>query len=70
MSWHIIGEAMSLVTWWAIRDRILRRGPRRTLRTTTVTATATSPAAAATPPAEDPTPTPTNPTPVTEPTEA
>jgi dolichol-phosphate mannosyltransferase len=29
MSWHIIGEAMSLVTWWAFRDRIfgkLRRG--------------------------------------------
>ena len=23
MSWHIIGEAMSLVTWWAFRDRIL-----------------------------------------------
>jgi dolichol-phosphate mannosyltransferase len=28
MSWHIIGEAMSLVAWWAVRDRILRRsGP-------------------------------------------
>jgi dolichol-phosphate mannosyltransferase len=28
MSWHIIGEAMSLVAWWALRDRILRRsGP-------------------------------------------
>jgi dolichol-phosphate mannosyltransferase len=26
MSWHIIGEAMSLVTWWGIRDRLLRRG--------------------------------------------
>lgn len=26
MSWHIIGEAMSLVTWWGLRDRILRRG--------------------------------------------
>jgi dolichol-phosphate mannosyltransferase len=25
MSWHIIGEAMSLVTWWGVRDRILRR---------------------------------------------
>jgi len=23
MSWHIIGEAMSLVTWWAFRDRVL-----------------------------------------------
>jgi glycosyltransferase involved in cell wall biosynthesis len=26
MSWHIIGEAVSLVTWWGIRDRVLRRG--------------------------------------------
>ena len=26
MSWHIIGEAMSLVTWWGVRDRLLRRG--------------------------------------------
>ena len=25
MSWHIIGEAMSLVAWWALRDRVLRR---------------------------------------------
>jgi dolichol-phosphate mannosyltransferase len=25
MSWHIIGEAMSLVTWWGLRDRLLRR---------------------------------------------
>jgi len=25
MSWHIIGEAFSLVTWWALRDRVLRR---------------------------------------------
>jgi dolichol-phosphate mannosyltransferase len=25
MSWHIIGEAMSLVTWWGVRDRVLRR---------------------------------------------
>src|SRR5690606_3437386 len=25
MSWHIIGEAMSLVTWWGLRDRVLRR---------------------------------------------
>jgi dolichol-phosphate mannosyltransferase len=29
MSWHIIGEAMSLVTWWGLRDRVLRRGRRR-----------------------------------------
>jgi dolichol-phosphate mannosyltransferase len=28
MSWHIIGEAMSLVTWWGLRDRLLRRGGR------------------------------------------
>jgi dolichol-phosphate mannosyltransferase len=27
MSWHIIGEAMSLVTWWGVRDRVLRRRP-------------------------------------------
>jgi dolichol-phosphate mannosyltransferase len=30
MSWHIIGEAMSLVTWWSFRDRVvgkLRRRP-------------------------------------------
>lgn len=28
MSWHIIGEAMSLVARWAVRDRLLRRsGP-------------------------------------------
>jgi dolichol-phosphate mannosyltransferase len=26
MSWHIIGEAMSLVAWWTLRDRLLRRG--------------------------------------------
>lgn len=25
MSWHIIWEAMSLVTWWGLRDRVLRR---------------------------------------------
>lgn len=25
MSWHIIGEAMSLVTWWGFRDRILAK---------------------------------------------
>jgi hypothetical protein len=26
LSWHIIGEAMSLVAWWTVRDRLLRRG--------------------------------------------
>jgi dolichol-phosphate mannosyltransferase len=29
MSWRIIAEAMSLVTWWAIRDRVFRRGRSR-----------------------------------------
>jgi dolichol-phosphate mannosyltransferase len=29
MSWHIIGEAMSLVTWWGIRDRLLGRLARK-----------------------------------------
>jgi dolichol-phosphate mannosyltransferase len=29
MSWHIIGEAMSLVTWWGFRDRVLGRVGRR-----------------------------------------
>lgn len=29
MSWHIIGEAMSLVTWWGFRDRVLGRVARR-----------------------------------------
>jgi dolichol-phosphate mannosyltransferase len=28
MSWHIIGEAISLVTWWGVRDRLLRWGRR------------------------------------------
>jgi dolichol-phosphate mannosyltransferase len=28
LSWHIIGEAMSLVAWWSLRDRLLRRGQR------------------------------------------
>ncbi|MGH9230915.1 MAG: polyprenol monophosphomannose synthase [Acidimicrobiales bacterium] len=28
LSWHIIGEAMSLVAWWSVRDRLLRRSPR------------------------------------------
>lgn len=28
MSGRIVVEAMVLVTWWAVRDRLLRRGPR------------------------------------------
>jgi hypothetical protein len=28
LSWHIIGEAMSLVAWWTVRDRLLRWGAR------------------------------------------
>ncbi|MCC5952494.1 MAG: polyprenol monophosphomannose synthase [Acidimicrobiia bacterium] len=24
MSWHIVGEALRLVTWWGLRDRVLR----------------------------------------------
>jgi dolichol-phosphate mannosyltransferase len=39
MSWHIIGEAMSLVTWWGFRDRVLRRG-RKGRRTVEVATTA------------------------------
>ena len=26
MSSHIVVEALVLVTWWALRDRVLRRG--------------------------------------------
>ena len=55
MSWHIIGEAMSLVTWWGCRDRVLRRGHRpdrapidapavETVNLTTDAAPTTSPA--------------------------
>jgi glycosyltransferase involved in cell wall biosynthesis len=29
MSWRIIAEAMALVTWWALRDRVFRRSARR-----------------------------------------
>jgi dolichol-phosphate mannosyltransferase len=29
MSWHIIGEAMSLVTWWSFRDRVVGKVRRR-----------------------------------------
>jgi hypothetical protein len=28
MSSRIVVEALGLVTWWGIRDRVLRRGPR------------------------------------------
>jgi dolichol-phosphate mannosyltransferase len=61
MSWHIIGEAMSLVTWWGIRDRVLRRGdkptplPRRTSAAVQLADPGPEPAAtAATPPAPGP----------------
>lgn len=26
MSWRIVAEALALVTWWGLRDRVLRRG--------------------------------------------
>ena len=29
MSWRIVAEAMALVTWWGLRDRVLRRGDAR-----------------------------------------
>jgi dolichol-phosphate mannosyltransferase len=29
MSWRIVAEAMLLVTWWGLRDRVVRRGRRR-----------------------------------------
>jgi glycosyltransferase involved in cell wall biosynthesis len=32
MSWRIIAEAMALVTWWGVRDRVLGRGARRRRR--------------------------------------
>jgi len=32
MSWRIVVEAMLLVTWWGLRDRVLRRGVRRRAR--------------------------------------
>ena len=28
MSWRIVAEAMLLVTWWGLRDRVLRRARR------------------------------------------
>jgi dolichol-phosphate mannosyltransferase len=30
MTWGIFAEELSLVTWWGVRDRVLRRGSRRT----------------------------------------
>jgi dolichol-phosphate mannosyltransferase len=30
MTWGIFAEELSLVTWWGVRDRLLRRGARRT----------------------------------------
>ena len=32
MSFHIIVEALLLVTWWGIRDRVARRKPHRRFR--------------------------------------
>jgi hypothetical protein len=29
MSWRIVAEAMLLVTWWGLRDRVVRPGRRR-----------------------------------------
>jgi dolichol-phosphate mannosyltransferase len=29
MSWRIVAEAMALVSWWALRDRVVGRVPRR-----------------------------------------
>ena len=52
MSWHIIGEAISLVTWWGLRDRVFRRrGPGATRPATppaVETVTLTTPAATVT----------------------
>jgi dolichol-phosphate mannosyltransferase len=48
MSWHIIGEAMSLVTWWSFRDRALGKLRRRPRQTTAPAASATTPAPEAT----------------------
>jgi hypothetical protein len=32
MSSRIISEALMLVTWWGVRDRVLRRQPHRPFR--------------------------------------
>jgi len=54
MSWHIIGEAMSLVTWWGFRDRVLRRrrAARPAAREPDTTVTLPGPDATAGPAAE------------------
>jgi dolichol-phosphate mannosyltransferase len=57
MSWHIIGEAISLVTWWGLRDRVLRRGerlPRRVERRPLVAAAPVEPDGALGPEVESP----------------
>lgn len=48
MSWHIIGEAMSLVTWWGLRDRVFRRSGPVTPRPARPPAAGAAPAATAT----------------------
>jgi dolichol-phosphate mannosyltransferase len=52
LSWHIIGEAMSLVAWWSVRDRLLRRSarPGATMSAAAVSDAAVSDAAATHPP--------------------
>jgi dolichol-phosphate mannosyltransferase len=42
MSWHIIGEAMWLVTWWGLRDRVFRRSGPIAKRPATAPSTAAS----------------------------
>ena len=51
MSWHIIGEAMSLVTWWAFRDRLIGKF-RRSKKTEVAPVTAPTPVAAVEPATE------------------
>ncbi|HKH05198.1 MAG TPA: polyprenol monophosphomannose synthase [Acidimicrobiales bacterium] len=56
MSWHIIGEAMTLVTWWGVRDRVFKRfpgGARRQRRFPTPAPAPTEAVAAAVPVAPD-----------------
>ncbi|HEY8526047.1 MAG TPA: polyprenol monophosphomannose synthase [Acidimicrobiales bacterium] len=50
MSWRIIGEAASVVTWWGLRDRLFgfwRRRPEPVARTSSTTATVTAASEAA-----------------------
>jgi dolichol-phosphate mannosyltransferase len=54
MSWHIIGEAMSLVTWWGVRDRLLGFLRRKPAPTAPVAPVAAAPAEPATPEAATP----------------